>query len=379
VRALALIGLACGAGVPAVQGQVTPTLDAGISAVKYDGFLISAAASLTPSVRWDQPRGRGFVSARGTYLRFESGNRSLDFSASGSWLTPLARQWRGELGLAVGASDYASIASFSHGVAEARIHLMDVDRGGWVGTTVGRASFGSGARPVAVVAMGVWLLRSNVTMHASLDRSFVGDTAYTDLRSSARLEYAGVSLEGALGARLLSRGAGRGVYGEGSATLPLGRRTALVLSAGRYATDVVTGSLAGRYVSASLRLGAVASRRPAVRTRPIMPHSSNGSNGSALTVDARLEIDASRDDGVRLTLFAPGAVVVEISGDFTDWQPILLSRNPAKEGAWEGTFRILRGIHRINVRRDGGRWMAPAGTTRRVDDYDGEVGVFLLP
>lgn len=369
----------CGAGVPAVHSQVSATFDAGIAAVKYDGFLGSGAASLTPSVRWDHPRGHGYVSARGTYLRFESGNRSIDISASGSWFTPLARQWRGELGLGVGASDYASLVSFSHGVAEARIHLMDADRGGWVGTTVGQASFGAGARPVAVVAMGVWLLHSNVTMYASLDRSFVGDTAYTDLRSSARLQHAGVSLEGTLGTRMLSRGAGRGVYGEGSVTLTLGRRTAVVLSAGRYPTDVVTGSIAGRYVSAALRLGAIGIRRPAVRTRPAIPHSGTGSNGSTMPADARLEIDASREDGVRLTLYAPGAVAVEISGDFTDWRPVSLSRNPAREGAWEGTFRIPRGIHRINVRRDGGPWLAPAGTTRSADDFDGEVGVFLLP
>ena len=376
MRLLLLIGLACGPGVQAVTAQVTPTLDAGISAVKYDGFLLSGAASLTPSVRWDHPRGRGFVSARGTYLRFESGNRSLDFSMRGSWFTPLARRWRGELGLGVGASDYASIASFSHGVAEARIHVMDSDRGGWVATTLGRASFGGGGRPVAVVAMGAWLLRSDLTMFASLDRSFVGDTAYSDLRSSARLQRGNLALEGTLGARMLSRGAGRGVYGEGSATVILGRRTALVLAAGRYPTDVVTGSIAGRYVSAALRLGAMGFRRPPVRPRPGIPH--GGSNGSTMPAEARLQIDAGRDD-VRLTLFAPGAGTVEISGDFTDWRPIELSRSATDRDAWEGTFRIPRGIHRINVRRDGGRWMAPAGTTRSADDFDGEVGVFLLP
>lgn len=379
MRALALIGLACVAGVAAAHSQVTPTLDAGISAVKYDGFLLSGAASLTPSVRWEHPRGRGLVSARGTYLRFESGNRSLDVLVNGSWFAQLAPRWRGEVGLAAGASDYASIASFSHGVAEARVHLMGTDRGGWVGTTVGRASFGAGGRPVAVVAMGVWVLRSDVTMFASLDRSIVGDTAYSDLRSSARWQRGGVSLEGALGTRMLSRGAGRGVYGEGSATLALGRRTAFILSAGRYPTDVVSGSIAGGYASAALRLGAIGARRPAVRTRPTIPYSGGGSNGSTLLADARLEIDASRDDAVRLTLYAPGAVAVEISGDFTDWQPIALSRNRARGDAWEGTFKISRGIHRINVRRDGGRWMAPAGTTRSADDYDGEVGVFLLP
>jgi hypothetical protein len=169
------------------------------------------------------------------------------------------------------------------------------------------------------------------------------------------------------------------VYGEGTATFTLGHRTAVVLSAGRYATDVVTGSIAGRYASLALRLGAIGIRRPAVRARPAIPHSGNGSNGSTMRADARLEIEASRDDAVRLTLYAPGAVAVEISGDFTDWRPVLLNRNPAREDAWEGTFRIPRGIHRINVRRDGGPWMAPAGTTRSADDYDGEVGVFLLP
>ncbi len=381
MRVLALIGLACGGGVHGVQSQVTPTLDAGISAVKYDGFLLSGAASLTPSVRWDHPRGRGFLAARGTYLRFESGNRSLDFSTSGSWFTPLARRWRGELGLAVGASDYASITRFSHGVAEARMHLIDAGRGGWISATVGRASFGAGPRPVSVVTMGVWLLRTDLTMLASLDRSFIGDTAYTDLRSSARLQRGGVRFEGTFGARMLSRGGGRGVYGEATTTLPLGARTAFVVSAGAYPTDVISGSLAARYVTMGLRLGAIATRRRAPRAFPALIDVSSGAHGSAIdpAADARLELQIGDGEDVRLTIYAPGATAVEISGDFTDWRPVALSRKPTSADAWEASFRILRGIHRVNVRRDGGRWMAPVGTTRSADDYDGEVGVFLIP
>lgn len=378
---LALIGLASGFCVRAIQGQVTPTLEAGVSAVQYDGFLLSGAASVTPSVRWDHPRGRAFVGARGTYLRFESGNRSLDISTSGSVFTPLARHWHGELGLAAGASDYASITRFSHGVAEARVHLIDAGRGGWISATVGRASFGAGPRPVGVVAVGAWLLRTDLTMFASLDRSFIGDTAYTDLRSSARWRPAGVRFEGTIGARLLSRGGGRGVYGEGTTTVPLGPQTALVVSAGAYPTDVISGSLAARYVTVGLRLGAIGPRRQVTHAFPGKAYTISGANGAAIdpAAEARLEIDASRADAVRLTLYAPGAVAVEISGDFTDWHPIALSRNRARADAWEGTFKISRGIHRINVRRDGGRWLAPAGTTRSADDYDGEVGVFLLP
>ena len=82
---------------------------------------------------------------------------------------------------------------------------------------------------------------------------------------------------------------------------------------------------------------------------------------------------------MQLMLYAPGATTVEISGDFTDWRPVALSRNPGNADAWVATFRIAPGIHRINVRRDRGPWLAPAGTTRSADDYDGEVGVFLLP
>ena len=77
--------------------------------------------------------------------------------------------------------------------------------------------------------------------------------------------------------------------------------------------------------------------------------------------------------------YSPLNHVVEISGDFTDWKPIELRRSLTNGDAWEGMFRMSRGIHRINVRRDGGAWTAPAGTTRSADDFDGEVGVFLLP
>jgi hypothetical protein len=181
---------------------------------------------------------------------------------------------------------------------------------------------------------------------------------------------------------MFSNGAGRGVYGEASALVSLGQSTALIVAGGRYPTDVITGSIAGRYISVGIRLGAAGIRRaaPVPRPRPALPHSSSDPASSA-PAEARLEITPGErpDDAVRLTLHAPGAGAVEISGDFTDWRPVELRRSPTNPDAWEGTFRIARGIHRINVRRDGGPWMAPAGTTRSADDFDGEVGVFLVP
>src|SRR5205814_7018474 len=189
VRALALTVLTFGAvagTLHRLSAQVTANVEAGVSDVQYDGFLASAAGSLSPSMRWEHPRGRGFISARATYLQFQSGRHSLDGSINGSWFTPLARHWRGELGAAAGASDYANIASFSHGQAEARLHLIDSDHGGWLGLTIGSTAFKRSSRPAAVVATGLWIFRGDKTMFASIDRSFVGDTAYSDLRASGR-------------------------------------------------------------------------------------------------------------------------------------------------------------------------------------------------
>src|SRR5205823_2418537 len=152
-------------GARAPAAQATGPVDVGVSSVRYDGFLPSAAASVSPAVRWEQPTGT--LTARGTYLRFESGHRS--------------RQ--------------------------------------------------------GLVA-----------------RSFVGDTAYSDFVTTAQTRRGALALDASVGARFASRGGGRGVFGEASATLALGERTALFVAGGRYPTDPVSGSVAGRYVSGGVRL-----------------------------------------------------------------------------------------------------------------------------
>jgi 1,4-alpha-glucan branching enzyme len=90
-----------------------------------------------------------------------------------------------------------------------------------------------------------------------------------------------------------------------------------------------------------------------------------------------VEVLAQGERAVRFTVSAPDAGLVEIAGDFTDWQPVALARG--SPGMWEGVLHISRGIHRIAVRVDGGPWTAPAGTRRVVDDYDGEVGILVVP
>ena len=370
VRRLALIVGIGGGALGAARlcaAQLSATLDAGLSLVRYDGFLSSTAASLTPQVRWER-RGT-HLSAHGTYLRFESGNTSLEGAVTAAWLAPLGGRWRGEVAASGGASEYADIASFWHGVAEGRLHFVRGNAGAWIGATGGRASFGAAARPVAVAAMGAWALRADMTWLASLDRSFVGDTAYSDVRASVRRRSGAVLLEASVGARFASRGGGRGIYGEGSATLDVNRSVALVLSGGRYPTDAISGSIAGRYLTGAIRIGGGTRRPPVQRPLPAF---------SAGTTAPLLEVIAAGDARVRLVISAPEATSVEVTGTFTDWQPVSLVQN-ANGRTWEIVLPLARGLHRIDVRINGGRWQAPAGTARVADDYGGEAGVFVVP
>ena len=84
------------------------------------------------------------------------------------------------------------------------------------------------------------------------------------------------------------------------------------------------------------------------------------------------------DRGVRLLVRAPGASSVELAADFTDWHPVVLER-VMEEGAWQLLLPVASGLHRLNVRIDGGKWIAPAGTTRSADEFGSEVGIVAVP
>jgi hypothetical protein len=363
-------------GARAPAAQTTGTVDIAASTVRYDGFLPSGAASLTPALSWERPGAA--VTARGTYLRFESGRRSLQGLVAASLFTPpglLPRRWRGELSLSAGGSSYADFASFWHATGEAQLHFVAERRGAWIGGTGGRSSYGRVPRPVAVAGIGVWTRRARVTVAASASRSFVGDTAYSDLASTVHTGRGRMELDASLGARVSSRGAGHGVYGEVRTTLTLGERTALFAAGGRYPTDPVTGSVAGRYASAGLRLRTPL-RRPAIRDPWRVSRSPASGDGEA-GFTARLDVQPAPDGTVRLVVYAPAAATVELAGDFTDWQPVVLRRTVG--GAWESVLRIPSGVHRVNMRIDGSGWIAPTGTTRVTDEFGGEVGIVTVP
>jgi len=358
-----------------LHAQASATIDMGASLVRYDGFLLSNALTITPTFTW--LGSRAAVNARGTFLRFESGNRSLQGSVVGSVFTRPATSWRIEASGTAGASSYADFASFWHLLGEVRVRY-NTDRGGiWLGVTGGRTAFGSTdeARPVVAASINAMRRQSGFVLLMTAGRAFVGDTQYSDIGMTARRQYKKIVLEMLLAARFWSQGAGEGVYGEASGVLPFSERWAAVISGGRYPSDPIRGSIAGRYVSAAIRFRLQPTRRP-VFPLPL-PHS--GSNGGADPMSTTsLTLTREASGSVRLLLQTPPASSVEIAGDFTDWRPMSLA-SLTPQGGWEIVLRIPPGVHQINVRIDGGPWTVPVGTTRLVGDYGDDVGSFVVP
>jgi hypothetical protein len=349
--------------------QVSGSMDIGVSRVDYDGFLPSAAASISPSLRIASPNAS--FTARGTWLGFESGNTSLQALLAASVFSPSRGRWRGELSGTAGSSVYAQFENLVHLLARGRVHYVVQDRGLWVAATAGGTALIGSPRPVVGVAAGVWTGRLARNWTLSLGMTRVGDTSYTDLEGSGYLHIGRMELEGSLGARA-GRGGGSGVYGEASARYALNRWLGVMAAGGRYPTDPTRGSVSGRYVSIGVRITTTAPAPP--RTEPDWPQPlpvSGGTNGHVATVTLEL-LPAGRG----LVVHAPDAAVVEVMGDFTDWEPVVLK---AAGGRWRFDARLPSGVRRLNVRVNGGPWVVPAGASVVQDEFGAIVGMVVVP
>jgi hypothetical protein len=67
---------------------------------------------------------------------------------------------------------------------------------------------------------------------------------------------------------------------------------------------------------------------------------------------------------------------VDVMGDFSDWQPLTMVRRG--RDIWELSLPLKPGRHQINIRTDGGKWVAPPGLPKMNDMFSGEVGVLIV-
>jgi len=68
--------------------------------------------------------------------------------------------------------------------------------------------------------------------------------------------------------------------------------------------------------------------------------------------------------------------IAEIAGDFTDWKPVALER--LHGGWWFTVLRVTPGIHRVQLRLDGGAWRSPPGLPRADSGPGGPSGTLVV-
>jgi hypothetical protein len=385
---LVAVGAACALAVarPARaqrRAELSAALDAGAAAVRYDGYLASGAVSMTPALQLDAPLAS--LTARGTYLVFQSGSQSVQGLVAASAFTPPAGLLRGEMSGTFGMSGYQRtdepLQRYGHALGRGRVHLMRGDRGVYASGSLGRTTLADrSSRAVAAYGGGVWRRFARLSADLSTTATRVGDTSFVDTEFSARWGSGRWTVDGFAGARLLSEGGGDGVYGEAIGSYRITPQLALVASGGRYPTDPARGSIAGRYAALALRIARRLAPDAGGELSYLRPYRLPGARGTGAAVKrAAVELLPAPDGaagarGVRLRL--PGASSVELMGDFTDWQPTPLQS--AGDDVWELRVALPPGSYRFNVRTDGGGWVVPPGVTALADDFGGIVALLVV-
>ena len=149
-------------------------------------------------------------------------------------------------------------------------------------------------------------------------------------------------------------------WGRASLEVPVHRGLHLVAQGG-WQPAVPERELPGMRIAAiGIRLTRVASDR-------------SPETGEVATVSLVEEVPGNH----RLRLSGVRATQVELEGDFTEWQPVRLVRLTGT--SWELPLTVPAGVHRICVRIDGGECVPPPGLPVASDEFQGEVGVLVVP
>jgi hypothetical protein len=138
---------------------------------------------------------------------------------------------------------------------------------------------------------------------------------------------------------------------------------ALIAAAGVHPSSATYGVSRARYMQLGVRIAPNALLKPRLPTA-VRP--------AAVAFEVK-----DGDRGLRtLRIRVASARTVELSGDFTGWKPIPLTRGD--DDRWETTIPIAPGMHRLAIRVDGDAWTPPPGVTTVPDEFQGTVGVIIV-
>ncbi|HJU66671.1 MAG TPA: glycogen-binding domain-containing protein [Gemmatimonadaceae bacterium] len=372
----------------AARAQVVGTLGAGTGRITYDDTPRLTVVSLTPAVMFEGERTT--VSGLASFTRFDGGIWSAQAIAAGSRFTEARGLFRGELSAQMEMNSHRGTLRTAQAIAQGRGHLVGAgDRGLWLGLGAGHAWRSPDGGALRRADAGAWAqlgaatlrltaahntvqsktrlvtaapnMEANVVDTRSL--SVTNETVrYVDTEAHLSWSHARVAIDAAAGRRSVRHGGHTDTWLFGGSVM-LTERLALVGSTGTSAFDIAQGLPGGRYATIALRVTTRAGGPLELRSR---------SRATARGMETWREQDGT----VLLVVHAPRARRVELMGDFTDWRPLVMQREA--DDHFAARIRLPAGSYRINVRVDGGTWMAPPGTTQVADEYNGAAGLLVI-
>ncbi len=392
--ALTCVGILAGLAVTPVSalGQtVSSSLDVGIAGGSAVAGPSASALLLQPSIRWDHPNTS--FDAQASWVSGPGARMDGDASIRGHYFSPVYRHLRLELAAAAERIAGPDVIASSNALqGEANLSLSLGAGGLWISR--GQRESASDALPsqVRTFGAGSWRRVGGAVFTASFTTNSTGgrsvlnlgadpartgsgaplDTLernssvarqYADLESTVYWSHGALALDGLLGTRISTSYGQRATWGRAQASWALGEQFALVAAGGTRAPEPAIGRVGGNFLSLGVRVASVPWIARAL-------HGGARSSASAFGVRAQ---SATRV----IYVHAPTARTIELMADFTDWQPVRMRHASTDE--WELAMRIEPGSHRVNIRVDGGEWSAPPGAGTVEDEFNGVVGLVVVP
>lgn len=369
-----ICALALVVGLPGTaSGQVEASLGVmGGNASDVTGAT-SAAVSLSPALRYQAEPGLA-LTLGGNGTRYQNGQWALGGSGQLS-LTTRMSSW---LRFALDGTGSVTTTSFSYSGAslEAAPRLQVgtgplTAFGGYAGAagsfstgSAGPRSFGPFAGNLsttqtrqshgpffgAVVRLTPAYARVAALLSArEVDRS-IETERFTDRSATLLIAGGPARLDATLGYRHAPDE--QRTFGGVSLNIMLAPQVAFAAAAQSYPSNPLTGTAAGRAITAGLVLH-FGLHRPA----PPQPS----------------EVAPVAASHTRLTIAAPDAHRVEVAGDWNGWHPQPAVR--AQNGVWYVDLALPAGDYRYAFRIDGKTWRVPRGVTQMDDPFGGKAAL----
>ncbi|MDH5235470.1 MAG: glycogen-binding domain-containing protein [Gemmatimonadota bacterium] len=370
--------LACAlmaAAAPATAQRVQSSIAFGGVSVRYDDAVDLTALSVSPAL--SVQAAHALLAGFSTLSSPTTGGWSAQGQLAGSGFSPALGPASLELTGVGGGSTHSDGTGSGQVQLIGRAHASFGRAGTWLGAGAGRVWDGVAWRASRTGEVGTWFQLSDVGVTASYTPTALADTLrYADTQLSARFRAPRIELDAFLGLR---RGSAAGsvvapeAWGSLSASVRMSSRVAVVASGGTYPPDLMQGLPSGRFTFLGLRITGPGSNAAPAIARSASELARERATRAGLTGLRVREISGRRYE---IRVRAPAARTVEISGDFTGWSPV--SFTAEADGWWVLAVPLAPGSYEMNVRLDGGAWLAPPGLPARRDEFGGVSAILTV-